>query len=263
MLNNCSLSNGEVGSSNKTNIANNQSQRSDNNKIKVLLKDQSQKMIDLEDQIEVLNKTVDKQKQIIDEISKEISNDKIDSDIVKSFIKIKNKVKILEDKAFYSDSLYFELLNDIVQVEDSINRMSGKSEGSKENHDITNEEYTAKYIEFLSLYQRGELSKSMGGFIELLGINSFHDLSDNCQYWIGEIYYSQKKYEAAAIEFLKVFDFQGTNKADDSYYKLGLCYMNLERKDEALNSFNKLLNIYPNSEYRDRAQEQIKYIGRG
>ena len=62
---------------------------------------------------------------------------------------------------------------------------------------------------------------------------------------------------------MKVFDFQGTNKADDSYYKLGLCYMNLERYKEALNSFSKLLDEYPNSEYRDRAKEQIKFIGRG
>ena len=249
--------------STRANTNDSQGQRANNNKIKVLLDDQNQKMLDLEIQIRSLNKTVDKQKQIIDEISKEISSEKIDSDLVNSFIKIKNKVKILEDKAFYSDSLYFELLNDIVQVEDSINRISGKSNSPENISNVTNEEYTAMYIEFLSFYQRGDLTGSMDGFVKLLNINKFHDLSDNCQYWIGEIYYSQKKYEVALIEFSKVFDFQGTNKADDAYYKLGLCYLNLKRSKEALNSFNKLLDSYPNSEYRNRAKEQIEYIGRG
>ena len=36
------------------------------------------------------------------------------------------------------------------------------------------------------------------------------------------------------------FNFQGTNKADDSYYKLGLCYINLNDEVRALDSFNKL-----------------------
>ena len=254
---------------NKTNTAleskiqNSQKQRSNNNKIKVLLDNQNQKMIELERQIQGLNETVDKQKQIIDEISKEISNNEIDGELVKSFMKIKNKVKILEDKAFYSDSLYFELLNDIVQLEGSIDKVSGGPKSASEDYNVSNEEFTAMYIEFLSLYQRGDLVGSFDGFSKLLRIDTYHDLSDNCQYWIGEIYYSQKKYKSAATEFLKVFDFQGTNKADDSYYKLGLCYMNLERYKEALNSFSKLLDEYPNSEYRDRAKEQIKFIGRG
>ena len=250
----------------KNDLSKSVNDRADNNKVKVLLDKQNNKIIKLENQIAELNQLIEKQNIIIDEVSKEISNDNSNdvsnNDLTKSIIKIKNKVKILEDKAFYSDSLYFELINEIVRVEDSINSMN-KNENISNSEDLNSEEYTSMYIDYLSMYQKGDLKNSLDGFIRLLNANSYHDLSDNCQYWIGEIYYSEKKYEISIQEFLKVFNFQGTNKADDSYYKLGLCYINLNDEVRALDSFNKLLEKFPNSEYIKRTREQINYIKKG
>ena len=234
--------------------------------MKVLVNKQNDKIIVLEKQISDLNQLIEKQSIIIDEISKELSSsdskDLINSDLTNSIIRIKNKVKILEDKAFYSDSLYFELINEIVRVEDSI-RGINKSTNSNNSEDLSNEEYTSMYIDYLAMYQKGDLKNSMEGFKRLISANNYHDLSDNCQYWIGEIYYSEKNYNISAQEFLKVFNFQGTNKADDSYYKLGLCYRNLNNADKALDTFNTLLEKFPNSEYVKRTKEQIDYIKKG
>ena len=220
----------------------------------------------MESQISGLNQSIDKQNIIMGEISKEISDNNskgiINSELSNSIIKIKNKVKILEDKAFYSDSLYFELINEIVRVENSIQSLSGNANNTN-NKKLSNEDYTSMYINYLSLYQKGDLKNSMVGFNELIKINNFHDLSDNCQYWIGEIYYSEKRYELASEEFIKVFNFQGTNKADDAYYKLGLCYLNMNNNEKAIEFFNSLLVKFPNSEYVKRTKEQINYINKG
>ena len=98
-----------------------------------------------------------------------------------------------------------------------------------------------------SIYQNGDLSTSLTGFRHLITIDKSHDLADNCQYWIGEIYYSEKKYDRCIVEFSNVFNYSGTNKADDSRYKLALCYLNIGNKIEAVNSFNQLIQDYPRS----------------
>ena len=99
---------------------------------------------------------------------------------------------------------------------------------------------------------------SLDGFNLLIQIDSNHDLADNCQYWIGEVYYSLKEYNRSIKEFEKVFTFPGTNKADDAQFKLGLCYVNIGQIENAKKEFENLLEFYPNSEYYKRSQETLK-----
>jgi TolA-binding protein len=123
---------------------------------------------------------------------------------------------------------------------------------------ITNEEYKAKYIKSLAHYQNGEWNMSLDGFNLLIQIDSNHDLADNCQYWIGEIYYSLKNFRRSIKEFEKVFTFPGTNKSDDAQFKLGLCFVNIGQIDKAKQEFENLLEFYPNSEYYKRSQEYLQ-----
>ena len=50
----------------------------------------------------------------------DISSVSADQDIINSLIRIQSKLNIIEDKIFYSDSLYFNLLNDLVLIEAQI-----------------------------------------------------------------------------------------------------------------------------------------------
>jgi len=198
---------------------------------------------------------------------KQIQDGSFEKEMTNTLIKIQNKIHILEDRTFYTDSLYFELVNDIVMIENEINSLISSFKemreisGSKKAiiiPKITNEEYQAKYIESLSNYQNGEWNISLDGFKFLIQADSNHDLADNCQYWIGEVYYSLKEYNRSIKEFEKVFTFPGTNKADDAQFKLGLCYVNIGQIDKAKQEFENLLEIYPNSEYYKRSQETLK-----
>ena len=190
-------------------------------------------------------------------------------DVISTMIRLKNKVKILEDRAFYTDSLYFEIVNDLVQIENKIVSLTTsykemiqlKTSGSiKELPSISDEEYTARYIESLSFYQNAEWNKSLDGFTYLIAVNSSHDLADNCQYWVGEVYYGLKDYKRSISEFEKVFSFPGTNKADDAQYKLGLCYLNINNNTRALEEFTKVIDYYSNSEYYKKAKQYIKQL---
>ena len=190
-----------------------------------------------------------------------------EKEITNILIKVQNKIHILEDRTFYTDSLYFEIVNELVMIENKIESLissykemteiSGKKK-TRVIPKITDEEYQAKYIEALSLYQNAEWNLSLDGFKFLIQADSNHDLADNCQYWIGEVYYSLKDFRRSIKEFEKVFTFPGTNKADDAQFKLGLCYVSIGQIDKAKQEFESLLEFYPNSEYYKKSQQYVQ-----
>ena len=73
---------------------------------------------------------------------------------------------------------------------------------------------------------------------------SVNDLTDNCQYWVGEIYYSIKDYGQAIDAFNKVFNYKDNNKSAYAQYKLGLCYLNINNTSKAVDAFKKVISDY-------------------
>jgi len=254
----------------------------DSKKLYVYLKQQKNEISDLVVRIDSLNNSLETQndkyvvvRNSLDSLKNDFNNqnevqaEDTQVDVISTMIRLKNKVKILEDRAFYTDSLYFEIVNDLVQIENKIVSLTTsykemiqlKTNGSiKELPSISDEEYTARYIESLSFYQNGEWNKSLDGFTYLIAVNSSHDLADNCQYWVGEVYYGLKDYKRSISEFEKVFSFPGTNKADDAQYKLGLCYLNINNKTRAFEEFTKVTDYYSNSEYYKKAKQYTKQL---
>ena len=256
--------------------------------LKSIINEQGEKIISIEQGLVKYQELINDQSQVLDiyddnnqnvrefrrnlerEVQsaiEQIQDGSFEKEMTNTLIKIQNKIHILEDRTFYTDSLYFELVNDIVMIENEIaslissfKEMSEISSKKKTRviPKLTNEEYQTKYIESLSNYQNGEWNLSLDGFKFLIQADSNHDLADNCQYWIGEVYYSLKEYNRSIKEFEKVFTFPGTNKADDAQFKLGLCYVNIGQIENAKKEFENLLEFYPNSEYYKRSQETLK-----
>ena len=109
-----------------------------------------------------------------------------------------------------------------------------------------------------SFFNNGLAQNSLSEFEKLISLRSDHSLSDNCQYWIGEVYYKQKLFKESINEFNKVFKFQDSNKLDDAQYKIILCYVNLGDYDLAKQNLDKLKINFPNSEYINKANKLIK-----
>ena len=231
--------------------------------------------------IEVLTKELKTQKNTVNKIEKAFLNDlnffrndyKLTSDslnveFTNALVRINNKVRILEDRASYTDSTNFEILNMLVMFENKISSLTDsyreiselQSKGSLHIKDMTDSEYREKYIDGLSLYQNSDYKKALKIFEELIQVDKSHDLSDNAQYWLGEIYYGMKDYRKSVKEFEKVFKFKDSNKYDDSQYKLGLCYINIGNKSRAKDEFQKLLDLYPNSEYFQKSRQWLEKL---
>jgi TolA-binding protein len=120
--------------------------------------------------------------------------------------------------------------------------------------DISMEEYQARYDDARYEFEARNYPSAMQLFESLLAASSSHSLSDNAQFWIGECHYALKQYDAAIIDFEKVFTFPNSNKADASQYKLGLCYIRKGDNNKAREEFDRLIRNYPNSSYSAKAE---------
>ena len=236
-------------------------------KYQEMINDQSQVLNVYDDNNQNVREFRKKLEQEVQVVLDGMQDGSFEKEVTNTLIKVQNKIHILEDRTFYTDSLYFEIVNDLVMIENKIESLissykemteiSGKKK-TRVIPKITDEEYQAKYIEALSNYQNAEWNLSLDGFKFLIQADSNHDLADNCQYWIGEVYYSLKDFKRSIKEFEKVFSFPGTNKSDDAQFKLGLCYVNIGQLDKAKQEFESLLEFYPNSEYYKRSQEYLQ-----
>jgi tol-pal system protein YbgF len=145
----------------------------------------------------------------------------------------------------------------ISQLETSKSSVPATSSYQSMSGDIAPGEYSQRYQEGFSLFQSRNYRGAIEVFEALLASDANNSLSDNAQYWIGESHYALGQYKAAIIDFEKVFTFPKSNKNPDAQFKLGLCYVRLGEKDKAREEFQRLLDLYPKSEYVNRAQQHL------
>jgi len=187
-----------------------------------------------------------------------------------NIIKLYNKVNILEDRAFFMDSLYFELVTDMVIIEnqigsiensikeiDAINKELKSEINLKEDSDSIVIDYNYDYKVAHQMYMIGNFDASLDKFRFLLKNNISKDLADNCQFWIGQIFFSKKDYISAIEEFNKVLQYKDSNKKSESIYKIGLSYIKTGYNDKAKVMFQKIIDDYPKSKYYSKASEFI------
>ncbi len=178
---------------------------------------------------------------------------------------LNNRLKMAENRAQYADSINFEILSQLVILENRILSMSANlteynevSEGASEEMEAVASSYKDRYLQALKLHQSNRNDDAIAMFRRLISEDMKHGLSDNAQYWIGECYYSLKQYQRAIVEFQKVFSFASTNKDDDAQFKLGLCYLALGDAEKARDAFQRLIDYFPNSEYVGKTKQIMK-----
>ncbi|MBW2198143.1 MAG: tetratricopeptide repeat protein, partial [Deltaproteobacteria bacterium] len=83
--------------------------------------------------------------------------------------------------------------------------------------------------------------------------------ADNAQFWIGEIYYHEKWYEKAILEYQKVIEkYPKGNKVQASLLKQGFAFLNLGDKSNARLILSELIKKYPKSNEAKIAKRKLK-----
>jgi len=184
--------------------------------------------------------------------------------------RMQKRLLAAEQRAHYSDSINFEILSQLVILENrlvslgnSINdynavTQTGAQTATDRSVSGLGIAYKDRYLNALSLHQNGKYEEAIELFRKLIADDRNNSLADNAQYWIGESFYSMKQYQRAIIEFEKVSAFSNSDKGDDAQYKIGLCYKQMGNQDKSRLEFQKLISLFPQSEFAENAKQLIK-----
>lgn len=121
---------------------------------------------------------------------------------------------------------------------------------------FTQNERTA-YQNAFNLLRAKEYGKAAREFSAFLRTFPNSSLADNSQYWLGECYYGERRFQEAIDEFERVFAlYSASSKVPASLLKIGYSHLELKQPSMARAVFQQLVRTYPQS------PEAIKAHGR-
>ena len=110
----------------------------------------------------------------------------------------------------------------------------------------------------LALLKGGKLKDARRKFQELLRRFPTSRLADDAQYWIGETYYLEKRYDKAILEYDKVvINYPKGVKVPGALLKQGFAFLALGDKISAKQLLNQLVGEYPDSDEAKTARSRL------
>ena len=108
-------------------------------------------------------------------------------------------------------------------------------------------------------FDQGDSDGARKKFQELIEKFPKSERADNAQFWIGEIYYREKWYEKAILEYQKVIEsYPMGNKVPASLLKQGLAFLNLGDKNNSRLILEELIKKHPKSNEAKIAKDKMK-----
>jgi len=212
------------------------------------LRDQSAELHAMHDQLKAEMRIISGR---IDETDYLLKQKLFDSDKI-----IENRFKKIEKAAGLNENRITHL-EQYLKVESDENNLKIKSKPQSRQELSENELYTVSKQAF----DAGDLETARKGFKNL--INKFPKSvhADNAQFWIGEIYYSEKWYEKAIVEYQKVIEkYPKGNKVPASILKQGFAFLNLGDKANARLILKELVKKHSKSTEAEIATKKLKKL---
>jgi len=126
------------------------------------------------------------------------------------------------------------------------------------------------YKASLQRLQKGKLDDAIAGFEQLtLDLPARDTLLSRAHYWLGQAHEKKGEHILAAQSYSRLMEsFPDDTLADDALLLAGKSYRKLWRKssldatygESALNTFNTLLALYPNSDLRAEAEKNVREL---
>ncbi|MBW2603733.1 MAG: tol-pal system protein YbgF [Deltaproteobacteria bacterium] len=136
--------------------------------------------------------------------------------------------------------------------------VSKKTSGKQVKHKLSENDI---YRSAKQAFDKGDFNTAREGFQKLLKVSPKSNNADNAQFWIGEIYYREKWYEKAILEYQKVIEkYPEGNKVTASLLKQGFAFFNLGDQSNARLILSELIKKYPKSNEAKIAKRKLKGI---
>jgi tol-pal system protein YbgF len=118
----------------------------------------------------------------------------------------------------------------------------GAAEATVEPKNDVEAAYNACY----KLFKEGQYVKAREEFVRFLKEHPKTAFSDNAQFWVGETWYVEDKFERAIVEYQKVVkDYPNGDKVPYALLKQGMAFQKLGDKASAKIVYNQVIKKYP------------------
>ena len=116
----------------------------------------------------------------------------------------------------------------------------------KTTENKVNESFMQEYNSALSMFNNKKYNESLALFQKLYTDDPTGDYAPNCLYWVGENYYGLKNFKQAKLSFEQVLSaYPNSSKSDDALVMMGLSYLKVNDRKNAMEYFVKLQQMYP------------------
>jgi len=117
------------------------------------------------------------------------------------------------------------------------------------------------YDKAFQLFRGGKFEAARAEFSSYLERYPKTDLADNAQFWLGECYYSEKRYREAIGAYEKTIkDYPKSDKVSSALLKQGMAFLELGDKTAAKILLKKVVRSYPNSNQAKIARNKLARI---
>lgn len=119
------------------------------------------------------------------------------------------------------------------------------------------------YRAAFDLIEARRYAEASDAFAQFLAAFPDSPLADNAQYWLAETYYVQRDFATALPEFQKVLDlYPQSDKLADSLLKVGYCNYELGRLDAARTALQQVMRNYPGTTAAELATSRLEALER-
>ena len=113
-------------------------------------------------------------------------------------------------------------------------------------------------------FTAGQWSLCIQGFDMYLRSFARTDAADDAQWYIGECHYNDGKFPAAVDAYNRVIvNFPKGDRVPDAYYKRGVAFTNMKQPDQARESFEMLIKLFPDHDAARLAKQQLTRLTQG
>jgi tol-pal system protein YbgF len=117
------------------------------------------------------------------------------------------------------------------------------------------------YKNAYDLYNKGNIPAAREEFKRFLEAFPKSKYAENAHYWLGECYFSEKKYDEAILEFDEVIKkFPKGNKVPDALYRQGMAFLEMKDTMNAKLIFKEVVKRYPKSDQATRARKKLQEL---
>jgi tol-pal system protein YbgF len=116
----------------------------------------------------------------------------------------------------------------------------------------------------LADFTAGQWALCIEGFNMYLRNFARTDLGDDAQWYVGECYQSDGKFNEAIEAYNRVIaNYPKGDRVPDAYYKRGIALSAIGQTDRARESFETLMKLYPEIDLARLAKQQVDRLNRG